>query len=133
MAVHLEVDVICPSRRVRKLEARGVTIPGTLGYLTILPDHAALVTEINVGKLEIDAEGDQLEFFVSGGYAEIDENSLKILADVIESKDDIDKGRAESSKKRAIGRLDSKDSSVDIDRAQKSLIRAEARLAFTLS
>ena len=67
---------------------------------------------------------------MSGGYLEVDNNVVRVLADTVEAPGDIDLGRAQRAKDRALDRLGKK-VEVDVQRAQASLIRANTRLAMS--
>ena len=126
----LSIKVLSPTRPILEVSARSVILPAKDGYVQILPNHASYITEMQVGDIVIDTgkTEDFSRYFVCGGYAHIENNSVHILADVVEKASEIDKSRAEASKKRAQERLSSSDPSIDMDRALSSLKRAEIRL-----
>ena len=129
----MRVEVLTPGRPVATVKAHGVSLPGTLGYMGILPGHASLVSELDAGELHIDKVdgGENLHYFLSGGYVEVHADKVTVLADVIESHSQIDVKRAEAARDRALGRLaGNAGGPVDADRAQNALKRAEARLLF---
>lgn len=126
----LKVELLSPRKVVSKAEATAVTIPGLLGYMKLLPGHAPLIAELGVGELSVEKRDGWEKYFVSGGFLEIEENSVKLLVDVIERPTEIDKERVLRSKARADGRLTSKENAVDISRALDAAKRADARLAF---
>ncbi len=130
----LTVQILSPARVVKTLKASQVQLPGVLGYMGILPGHATLVSELGIGELDVlggEATKEDL-FFVCGGYVEVDQNHVKLLVDVIERQDEIDKDRAESAKKRAEKRLaESHKAETDTARAQAALHRAMARLTLS--
>ena len=129
MAASLNVEIISPTRVLHKFEAKAVTVPGAMGYLTILPGHTPLITEIGVGELRaVDAEGKTYEYFVSGGYAECDNTHVQILAEVIEKAQEVNLERATKARERAADRL--KDAKNDLARAQAALRRADSRITF---
>jgi F-type H+-transporting ATPase subunit epsilon len=79
----LHLDIATPERQVASLDADSVTIPGKDGYMGILPGHAALLSELGEGELSY-AVGSQTEkFTVSGGYVEVRDNHVRVLADRI--------------------------------------------------
>lgn len=130
MASGLDIQILAPDKPVAEVKAKSLMVPGTLGYMTSLAGHAPMVTELDIGHLKVEKEGSEdLNYFVSGGYVEILQDKVVVLADVVENPNDIDADRAESASKRAKDRLASKDTEVDQLRAQSSLKRAEARLA----
>jgi F-type H+-transporting ATPase subunit epsilon len=128
MVATIEVELISPARVIDRVEAASVTLPSTLGYLTILPGHAPLISDIGVGILTVRHDTRRTtEYFVSGGYLEADNHRLKILAEVVESPQEIDRERAKKARERALARV--KDFGSDVARAQASLERADTRIA----
>ena len=124
----LSVSILAPAKMVAKTKGGEVMVPGSQGYLTILPGHARLVSELGVGELRVGAGAGTELFFVAGGYLDVAENQVTVLADVVEKVSEINRDRAQEARKRAIGRLDQKND-VDLLRAQAALQRAEQRLA----
>lgn len=132
VALEMNVELVSPSKSLAKVRAAKVQIPGKGGYLGILPGHAALVTELGMGRLVVEGteNGQPVELFINGGYMEVVANQVIVLLDLAETKADIDISRAERSRQRALERLTSKDANIDVLRAQMALARADARLAF---
>lgn len=129
----MHIEIVSSSRKVLDCESSGISLPTTSGYVEILENHAPFVSEIATGVLKL-ASGPHADtaYFISGGYLEIKDNKLTILADVIEEKSEIDRKRAEQANIRAQERLDSFKEDVDIVRARASIDRAAGRLS-TLS
>lgn len=98
--------------------------------LGILPDHAPLVSTVKICKLVIERNGQKEEYAISGGVIKVEKNNVNLLVDAIESKDEIDLQRAESSKERAENRLINQTviESIDVTRAKLSLERALNRI-----
>ncbi len=136
----LKVNIFSPSRTLATVSVRHVQLPGTLGYMGILPNHAPLVAELGVGQLMIEGESlptpdKTMYFFIAGGYVEVFQNEVTILADVVEKPEEIDLERAKKAEGRAKKRL-SKDNdtpNLDIERARIALMRALARQNFAYS
>ncbi len=122
----LQVSVLTPSKIVAKASTSYLQVPGYDGYLGILPGHTSFVTELGVGELKI-GEGDKEVFFVAGGYLDVNNDKVTIMADVAEPLPQIDRKRAEDAMKRALQRLEQK-TDIDIVRAQAALMRAQMRL-----
>ncbi|MGE0171635.1 MAG: ATP synthase F1 subunit epsilon [Oligoflexales bacterium] len=127
----MQVDILNPAKKVVQTKAISLEVPGKLGYMTILPKHAELISELDVGSMRLTTDnGKELDFFVSGGYVVVANDDIKVLADVIEPIKDIDVERAKKAKERALARLEKAHKEpVDHFRALRSLKRAELRIA----
>jgi F-type H+-transporting ATPase subunit epsilon len=68
-------------------------------------------------------------YFVSGGYVDVNQDVVTVLADVIESRTEIDLSRAEKAKARALARLAKPTPDLNVERAMLALMRANQRLA----
>src|SRR5579864_5288531 len=101
----LHVEVVTAERSLYSGEANMVEAPGGLGQLGILPHHAALLTTLKPGTLEIRSNGTEETFFVSGGFLEVSNNKVTVLADTAEHAESIDEARAQEARRRAEERL----------------------------
>jgi F-type H+-transporting ATPase subunit epsilon len=129
MAVNFDLKVLSPSRAVANVKATAVTLPGTEGYMTILPEHAGMVAELDQGEVTITTtDGATERYFVAGGYVEVEGNRVTLLADVIERAHEIDATRAQGARKRATERLSQIGSDTDLERANRALRRADSRI-----
>ncbi len=125
----LELVVVTPDRQVVRDKVTSVSIPGSSGYLGILPGHAPLLTELAPGPLSY-AEGPKVEYLaVTWGFAEVMPDRVIVLANTAERAAEIDVSRAERAKQRAEERLQNLfDPQVDQERAREALRRAIARI-----
>jgi F-type H+-transporting ATPase subunit epsilon len=108
-----------------------VTIPGAGGELGILPGHAALLSELGAGEHAYNLpNGQRNSLVVSGGWVQVHNDHVRVLASSAERANEIDVARAEASFKRASERLSRPgEGTVDIARALNAMKRAQARLA----
>ena len=84
MQTELQVKLLSPARVVLEAKASHVSLPGLEGYMGILPGHTDLLSELGQGALTIDkTDGSQETFEVAGGYAEVHQDLLTILADQV--------------------------------------------------
>lgn len=79
-----QIEIATPEKLVLQRSADYAEIPGKDGYLGILPGHAALLSELGEGKLSITSGGKIETFTVTGGYVEIRDNHVRVLADKAE-------------------------------------------------
>jgi F-type H+-transporting ATPase subunit epsilon len=124
----LHVSILTPAKVVGKFKATQVQVPGSEGFLGILPGHALLVAEVGVGELTVYSGGASESFFVSGGYVDVANDNVTLLADVAEKPGDIDVEHARQMRQQALDHLDQK-IGVDVIRAQAALFHAEQRLS----
>ena len=124
----LHVEVVTAERSLYSGEADMVEAQGTLGQMGILPRHAALLTTLSPGPLEVRLNGAEETFFVSGGFLEVSDNRVTVLADTAEQAENIDEARAEEARRRAEERLKEVRSNTDRAEAQAQLQRAINRL-----
>ena len=105
-----------------------VIAPGIEGQMAILPSHAPLLTMLQPGELVVRKEGEETAIFVSGGFLEVMQNSVTVLADTAERAEEIDVERAEEAKRRAEERLAGRLPEMDLARAEIALRRALTRI-----
>jgi F-type H+-transporting ATPase subunit epsilon len=124
----MHVEVVTAERQLYSGEADTVIAPGTEGQLGILPRHAALLTTLKVGEMLIKLGGAEEPFFVSGGFLEVSNNRVTVLAETAEHAEEIDQARAEAARRRAQEYLVQARSDVERAELVGALERAVARL-----
>ena len=83
----LSLEVVAPEKMVMSKTVDMVTISGTEGDFGVLPGHAALVSSIRPGFLEIEADKETEKMFIGGGFIEVLEDKVSILATEVLSAD----------------------------------------------
>jgi F-type H+-transporting ATPase subunit epsilon len=125
----LTLEIITPERIVfSETEVESVTLPGVEGELTVLPSHAPLMTALNPGALLFRKSGQDVDVALSGGFLEVRDDKVIVLADTAERSDEIDAARAEEARQRAQEQIASHQGDVDLAAALAALGRAQARL-----
>jgi F-type H+-transporting ATPase subunit epsilon len=81
MAETFQIQIATPEKLVLDRAAETAQIPGKDGYIGVLPGHAALLSELGTGPLTVASGGQTETFIVSGGYVEIRDNHVRVLAD----------------------------------------------------
>ena len=84
MADRFRLRVYSPERQVVDTDVAEVTAPGAYGEIGVLPDHAALVTILEPGVLSYKTGTTVTRLRVSGGFAEVRDNVMTVLADSAE-------------------------------------------------
>ncbi|MFO7173691.1 MAG: F0F1 ATP synthase subunit epsilon [Bacillota bacterium] len=129
MAGEIQVTVITPERTVLKdLACDAVILPVVDGSMGILPLHAPMVAVLRTGILKLKHDGRYEPVAVMGGFAEVSEDRVTILAEAAERAEEIDVLRARAAKERAEARLRSRQENIDRARAEAALQRALVRL-----
>lgn len=125
----LELEIVSPVKSVYQGMVKYVTAPGVMGEFQVLYNHAAMVAALQVGIMKIeDEKGNKKEFSTSGGILEVKSNKISVLADTIESREEIDIERARRSLERGEKRLADNSAEIDRARAEASIARAKNRL-----
>ena len=99
-----------------------VTAPGELGEFGVLPNHIAFLTTLVPGELSYKQGSSKKTLAVSGGYAEVLDNVMTVLAPAAEFADEIDSARAQRAKERAEKLM------AELNRGEKEWEIAEAAL-----
>ncbi len=122
------LEIVTPARKLLSEDVRFVVVPGVMGELGILPEHTPLMSALKIGIVRFEQDGKTYKVAITGGFVEIRNNKVTVLADSAERAEDIDRQRAEKAKERAEKRLASKTSDLDAARAEEALKRALNRL-----
>lgn len=128
MEKSLHLEIVTPDRLVLSTQVDYVGAPGFEGEFGILPSHIPFLSALAIGSLYYKANGKTHYVFVSGGFAEVSDNKVTVLAEAAERSEDIDIDRARKAKERAEQRLTQIREKVDQARAQAALQRAIARM-----
>ncbi|MBI5426941.1 MAG: F0F1 ATP synthase subunit epsilon [Nitrospinae bacterium] len=129
MEQSLLLSIVTPERLMVSDKVDQVNVPGSEGDLGVLYDHAPLLTAMRPGLLSYQKGSETIYLVVSGGYLEVTDNRVTVLADTAEFLNEIDRKRAEEAKARAEALLTKPDlSEEEFRKAQKKLFRAVARL-----
>lgn len=95
------LEIVSPVKLVYSGEVKSVSIPGTSGSFQVLQNHAPFISTFTVGKIKIEKDTEVLEFSTGGGVFEVKDNKAVVLAESIETKEEINVARANQSKLRA--------------------------------
>ena len=125
----LQLDIVTPDKLVLSKEVDYVGAPGLEGEFGVLPGHVPFISALAVGCLYYKAEGKTHYAFISGGFAEVSDNKVTVLAESAEAACDIDFSRAADARKRAEERIAKKENDINMARAEASLKRAVQRLS----
>jgi F-type H+-transporting ATPase subunit epsilon len=125
----LLVEVVTPEEVVYTSEVDMVIAPGSDGEVGILPLHAPFITTLDIGELRLKIGQEQEYVAVHGGYLEVMEDKVIVLADAAELASQIDIERARKAKEKAEALLAKAEAGEgDLEQAQQALARALLRL-----
>ena len=129
MADRLTLELATPTRMVVTETVDEVVVPGSEGYFGVLPGHAPLLATLGIGELMYRIGREERHVAVAGGFAEVRNDKVIVLADTAELPQDIDRARAERARDRAEQRLSGRSQDeINYARAGAALARALARL-----
>jgi len=129
MADKIQLEVVTPERRVLAEPVDMVTVPGLGGELGILPGHTPLISQLQTGVLSYTQEGKSFSLHVSGGFVEVSDDHVSVLAEVAERPEEIDAARARLSRERVEKQLNTwTGTEEDFEVARAKLERSVVRL-----
>lgn len=125
----LTVEIVTAEQLVYSQEGVDeVVAPGADGEFAILPQHAAFITTLAPGEIRI-IKGDAEEAMaITGGFLEVRNDRIVVLADAAERAEEIDIERAEAARRQAEEDLQERHEVADLVKIEASLRRAQARL-----
>ncbi len=122
-------EIVTPHKVVFSAPVLSVQAPGVAGYFGVLANHAPFLTALRIGAIHVATDKGDKTFATSGGFAEVLNNKMTVLAESAEAGSEIDVERAKQARDRALQRLKEKHADLDLDRARLALQRALNRLA----
>jgi F-type H+-transporting ATPase subunit epsilon len=130
MPEKIQLEVVTPERRLLAEPVDMVTVPGLGGELGILPGHTPLISELQTGVLSYVEDGETFQLHVSGGFVEVRDDHVSVLAEVAERPEEIDAARARLSRERLEKELNAwtgteQDFEVARARLERSMVRLQ--------
>ena len=93
MADTMQFDLVSPERSLASVPVREVRLPGSDGDLTAMPGHAPTIVTLRPGMvILVGADGTTSEFAVTGGFAEINNDSVSLLAEIGRKREEMTQG-----------------------------------------
>ncbi len=130
MASSFKVEIFTPTGKYFSGDVEFLSVTSSVAVLGILPDHAPIITTLEICKLTIKINSRELDYAIGGGVLHIKkDHSAVLLLDSIERSDEIDINRAKEAQKRAEERLARVNEEIDVKRAQAALSRALNRIS----
>jgi len=126
----LSLEVVAPEKMVMTKTVDMVTISGTEGDFGVLPGHAALVSSIRPGFLEIEVDKQSEKMFIGGGFIEVIEDKVSILASEVLSSEQINISECEEKISKYTVDLSASETDADKDIIQKNIDKYQAMIEF---
>lgn len=125
----LRLNIVTAEREVLAEDGLDIVIaPGSEGELGILPQHAPLITTLDPGELRTRRGAEETAIAISGGFLEVRDDVVTVLADTAEQAEEIDVERAEAARRQAEETLRARPTDMDILATQASLRKQLLRL-----
>ncbi len=129
MSGSFKLEIVTPRKTVFKGDVNSVSAPGAMGGFQVLVNHAPLLSSLRIGEVKIvDPAGTEAHYATSGGFVEVRQNVVTLLAETAERADEIDIDRAQAARQRSLDRMKQREAAMDVDRARLALQRAINRL-----
>lgn len=127
MADKIKLRLVTSSRLLLDEEVDEVAAPGALGEFGVLPNHISFLTLLEIGEMSYKQGVERRHLAVSGGYAEVLDDVMTVLANAAEYADEIDIERARRAMERAERQMEA------LSHEDKGFLAAEAALRRALS
>ena len=129
----LKVEVVTPERRLVQVDADEVIAPGADGLFGVRPGHTAYLAVLQPGLLTVkEGGGIEKRFFVAGGFCEVADDVVRVLADVAEPLEGIDLAAAQKAVGVAEAKLAEISASLPAYDAQREVLK-QAQVRFELA
>ena len=128
MADTLQLEVATPEQELVSEQVTEVQLPGKDGYIGVLPGHAPLLGALGAGVLTYQVGGQEHVIAVDGGFIEISENHVSVLADQAQLASDIKVDAAKQQLTEAQGELSKAQTEQESDAALLKAKKAQARI-----
>ena len=127
-APKIQLDVVTPQKLVYSEQVDLIEGPAIDGLIGILPDHAPLVTAMQIGVVRVVKDGEETQIAISEGFMEVQPDQINLVVRTAELPEEIDIDRAKSARDRAEEKMEKDHENVDFARAEAAYDRALARL-----
>ena len=123
----LTLHIVSPDHSISR-EVDEVSMPGIEGDFGVLPGHTPFFTALRTGAMWYRQGSEKHNLMVSIGFVEVLPDSVRVLAQVAESMEDLDQARAEAGMKRAEEMMGAVPHEIDFERARLAMLRTLQQL-----
>ncbi|WP_085522634.1 F0F1 ATP synthase subunit epsilon [Tuberibacillus sp. Marseille-P3662] len=128
----IQTNIVTPDGKVYEGDIHMVSLRAVTGEMGILPNHIPTVVPLEINAVRLKHMGKTQVVAVNGGFVEVGKESVNILAESAELKEDIDIERAQKAKQDAEQQLSGLEKgTAKYETILKDLKRAENRLEIT--
>ena len=124
----IQCDIVSAEGSIFSGAAEMVIATGEMGDLGVSVGHSPLLTGLKPGPVRVLANDDEVVFYVSGGFLEVQPNVVTVLADTAARSDDLDEAAAIEAQQRAEQAMANQSAELDYTRAAAELAAAVAQL-----
>jgi F-type H+-transporting ATPase subunit epsilon len=128
MAETLNLQVATPERQLVNQAVKEVELPGRNGHIGVLPDHAPLLGMLGAGQITYSGSGERRPIVVSGGFIEILNNEVRVLAERADFANEIDAEEARRELAETQKAVDGLAPDANVEQALEQLKAAQARV-----
>jgi F-type H+-transporting ATPase subunit epsilon len=128
MAMTIHVDIVSAENEIFSGAVEAVFASAIMGEVGIYPRHTPMLTRLKPGEVRVLLNGEEQQFYVSGGMLEVQPHVVTVLADTAMRADDVDEAAAIAAKEDAERALKDTDAKMDYAEAQTKLAEAMAQL-----
>jgi F-type H+-transporting ATPase subunit epsilon len=135
MSKKLKLKIVTPEKLILEEMVDQVSLPTTLGEITVLPDHISLITELTSGDVVAFTNGEHVPMAVAGGFLEVKQGEngiteVAVLADFAEHVGELSDTAIEKAKARAeeLKKLMENKEHVDFEHFEAELERSLTRV-----
>jgi F-type H+-transporting ATPase subunit epsilon len=124
----LDLEIVTPERELVHEQVEEVQVPGSDGYVGILPGHAAMLGELGIGELSYKAGGHAHYLAVMGGFLDVRDDHVRVLADEAVKPEEIDVEKERAEARRAQLAVTNPALGLDPAAAVARVLRAQTRI-----
>lgn len=125
----LTLNLITPEKQlIKEMPVDMVILPALLGEMGVLPGHIKTIVQLGMGSLRYKEEGNEAEFAVLGGFAEVLHNVVNVFAESASLAEEIDEEKEKQRIKALKESLSKKDADIDFELAELEIKQSIARM-----
>lgn len=125
----LTLNLITPEKQlIKEMPVDMVILPALLGEMGVLPGHIKTIVQLGMGSLRYKEEGQEAEFAVLGGFAEVLNDVVNVFAESASLAEEIDEEKEKQRVKALKESLSKKDADIDFELAEIELKQAITRM-----